>query len=552
MCRPPSPRWGEAFPPGYRDQYDAAEALIDLAEVEALEDSGAPCGCAPSAARATAAATFRFKLYRPTGPRPWPTSCRSSSAWAEGPDRGRLQALAERRQRRPRGLGPRVRPRGRARREPDLRRGAQAFEEAFVAVWTGQVENDGFNRLVLELGLPPRDAALVRALAGYRRQSGLDPSREVQEQALSAYPGVARLILDLFRIKFDPAIAAPPEPLAQAKAVEAKIAEALQAWRASTPTAPCAASPPWSGRSKRTNFYQPGRGRRPKPTSASRSPRASWSTCRPPSPTARSMSPPAHRGRAHPLRPGGPRRPALERPPRRLPHRGAEPGEGPAGQERGDRAGRFAKGCFYPKQMPPGAAPDVARAEAVRAYKTFLSGLLDITDNLDADGKPVRPPAVIVHDDDDPYLVVAADKGTATFSDIANGVAEDYGFWLGDAFASGGSAGYDHKGMGITARGAWEAVKRHFRELGKDIQTEPFTAVGVGDMSGDVFGNGMLLSKQTKLVAAFDHRHIFIDPIPTRRVAEGAGAPVRPAALVVGRLRQEPDLGRAAASIRAA
>jgi glutamate dehydrogenase len=121
---------------------------------------------------------------------------------------------------------------------------------------------------------------------------------------------------------------------------------------------------------------------------------------------------------------------------------------------------------------------------------------------------------VIVHDGEDPYLVVAADKGTATFSDIANGVAEDYGFWLGDAFASGGSVGYDHKVMGITARGAWEAVKRHFRELGKDIQTEPFTVVGVGDMSGDVFGNGMLLSKQTKLLAAFDHRHIFLDPNP--------------------------------------
>ena len=131
----------------------------------------------------------------------------------------------------------------------------------------------------------------------------------------------------------------------------------------------------------------------------------------------------------------------------------------------------------------------------MRAYKTFLSGLLDITDNLDAKGKVVRPADVIAHDGDDPYLVVAADKGTATFSDIANGVAEDYGFWLGDAFASGGSAGYDHKAMGITARGAWEAVKRHFREMGKDIQTEPFTVVGVGDMSGDVFGNGMLLSK---------------------------------------------------------
>jgi len=172
------------------------------------------------------------------------------------------------------------------------------------------------------------------------------------------------------------------------------------------------------------------------------------------------------------------------------------------------------KGGFYPKHLPRGGTPDAIRAEGVRAYQTFLFGLLDITDNIDADNNVVRPASVIAHEGDDPYLVVAADKGTATFSDIANGVAVSYGFWLGDAFASGGSAGYDHKVMGITARGAWEAVKRHFREAGKDIQTTDFTVVGVGDMSGDVFGNGMLLSKHIRLVAAFDHRHIFIDPTP--------------------------------------
>jgi len=172
------------------------------------------------------------------------------------------------------------------------------------------------------------------------------------------------------------------------------------------------------------------------------------------------------------------------------------------------------KGGFFPKQLPKGGSQDAIRTEAIAAYRTFLSGLLDLTDNLTAAGKVTHPEGVIVHDGDDPYLVVAADKGTATFSDIANGIAEDYGFWLGDAFASGGSVGYDHKVMGITARGAWEAVKRHFREMGKDIQSEPFTVVGCGDMSGDVFGNGMLLSMQTRLLAAFDHRHIFLDPDP--------------------------------------
>src|SRR5258707_6542310 len=179
------------------------------------------------------------------------------------------------------------------------------------------------------------------------------------------------------------------------------------------------------------------------------------------------------------------------------------------------------KGGFVLKRPPlPGLSNyrEALQAEWIECYKILIRGLLDLTDNI-ATPSPEQhvvspPPAVVRHDEDDPYLVVAADKGTATFSDIANGIAEETGFWLGDAFASGGSAGYDHKVMGITARGAWEAVKRHFRELGKDIQKEPFTVIGCGDMSGDVFGNGMLLSKQTRLLAAFDHPHTFLDPDP--------------------------------------
>ena len=180
-----------------------------------------------------------------------------------------------------------------------------------------------------------------------------------------------------------------------------------------------------------------------------------------------------------------------------------------------------AKGGFVAKQLPdPGEDREAWLAEGVASYTTFISALLDVTDDLVADpavegGRRVEPPPRVVrHDGDDTYLVVAADKGTATFSDIANGVSQQYGFWLGDAFASGGSVGYDHKAMGITARGAWESVKRHFREMGHDAQSKPFTVVGVGDMSGDVFGNGMLLSEQIRLVAAFDHRHVFLDPDP--------------------------------------
>ncbi len=172
-----------------------------------------------------------------------------------------------------------------------------------------------------------------------------------------------------------------------------------------------------------------------------------------------------------------------------------------------------AKGGFFCKQLPDPSNRDAWMAEGIDCYKTFISGLLDITDNL-VDGVTVPPKDVVRHDGDDSYLVVAADKGTATFSDIANAVAIDYGFWLGDAFASGGSVGYDHKAMGITARGAWVSVQRHFRDRGIDCQTEDFTCAGIGDMSGDVFGNGMLCSEHIRLVAAFDHRDIFLDPTP--------------------------------------
>ena len=202
------------------------------------------------------------------------------------------------------------------------------------------------------------------------------------------------------------------------------------------------------------------------------------------------------------------------------------------------------KGGFVLKRAPPSSDRDAYMKEGVACYQDYLRGLLDITDNRVGE-KIVPPPQVKRHDPDDPYLVVAADKGTATFSDYANGISKEYGFWLGDAFASGGSAGYDHKAMGITARGAWESVKRHFREMGVDTQTTDFTVAGIGDMSGDVFGNGMLLSRHIRLVAAFDHRHIFLDPNPDpggelRR----ARAPVQAAALVVGRLRRQADLRR--------
>ena len=201
-----------------------------------------------------------------------------------------------------------------------------------------------------------------------------------------------------------------------------------------------------------------------------------------------------------------------------------------------------AKGGFVPKRLPANASREDVQREGVECYRTFIRGLLDLTDNI-VDGKLVPPPQVVRRDDDDPYLVVAADKGTATFSDIANRIAAEYDFWLGDAFASGGSVGYDHKKMGITARGGWECVKRHFRELGIDTQSQDFTAIGIGDMAGDVFGNGMLQSPHIKLLAAFNHQHIFLDPTPDRgRELRRAPASVRAAALDLGGLRPQADL----------
>jgi glutamate dehydrogenase len=390
-----------------------------------------------------------------------------------------------------------------------------AFEDAVVAVWTGRTENDGFNRLVMELGIPWREAALIRALARHRQQSGLDPSQRVQEEALSAHPAVARLILELFHAKFDPATkAALDKRRQQADAVMARIVEALQTVDSLDEDRVLRRLALLVGAAQRTNYYQPGPDGAPKPYISFKVASGELADLPAPKPFREIFVWGVNVEGVH-LRFGPVARGGLRWSDRRDDFRTEVLGLVKAQQVKNAVIVPVgSKGGFYPKQLPKGGSADAIRAEGVSAYKTFLYGLLDITDNLAPDGKVIPPKDVIAFDGDDPYLVVAADKGTATFSDIANGVAEDYGFWLGDAFASGGSAGYDHKAMGITARGAWEAVKRHFRELGKDIQTEPFTVVGCGDMSGDVFGNGMLLSKQIRLLAAFDHRHVFLDPDP--------------------------------------
>lgn len=504
-------RYAGAFPPGYRDQYDADEALADIQVIDDLAEGEAVRVRAFRRA-GDDAVTLRFKLYRPGAAAPLADVLPILEHMG-------LKALIE--------DGFKVSPDGKPVwvHEFVLRDEAgehlvfndvkQAFEAAFVAIWTGRAESDGFNRLVLELGIGWREAALIRALARYRQQSGLDPSQGVQEQALADHPGVARLILDLFQTKFDPAVRADLKTRQdQAKAVEAKIVEALQAVESLDSDRVLRRLAALVGAIQRTNFYQPAADGGPKPYISFKIASRELEDLPAPKPYREIYVSAPHVEGVH-LRFGPVARGGLRWSDRRDDFRTEVLGLVKAQQVKNAVIVPVgSKGGFYPKHLPRGGDRDAIQAEAIRAYKTFLSGLLDLTDNIDAENQVVPPASVVVHDGQDPYLVVAADKGTATFSDIANGVAEDYGFWLGDAFASGGSVGYDHKVMGITARGAWEAVKRHFRELGKDIQTEAFTAVGVGDMSGDVFGNGMLLSKQTKLLAAFDHRHIFLDPNP--------------------------------------
>ena len=508
-------RWTGAFSGGYRDFYPADEALCDLAEIDAMGEESFRTRAFRKVG--DSAIRFRFKIYRRGDAAPLAEvmpilehmglkaliedAFELTPQTAEGvretiwvheflleDERGEHLVFAE---------------------------VQDAFEAAFTAVWTGRAESDGFNRLVLELGIGWRDAALIRALARYRQQSGLDPSQAVQEQALSDHPGVARLILDLFRIKFDPAIAVDIKAReTQAAAVMGEIVAALQAVDSLDHDRVLRRLALLVGAVKRTNFYQLSDDGGPKPYISFKVASRELDDLPAPKPYREIFVSAPHVEGVH-LRFGPVARGGLRWSDRRDDFRTEVLGLVKAQQVKNAVIVPVgSKGGFYPKQLPRGGAPDAVRAEGIRSYRTFLSGLLDITDNIDADNNVVRPASVIAHEGDDPYLVVAADKGTATFSDIANGLAEDYGFWLGDAFASGGSAGYDHKVMGITARGAWEAVKRHFREAGKDIQTTDFTVVGVGDMSGDVFGNGMLLSKHIRLIAAFDHRHIFVDPNP--------------------------------------
>ena len=508
-------RFQNAFTAAYRERYPVDEALIDTAEILSSGDEAA----------------IRARAYRRPGDAPNIMRCKfyargdvlalsatvpileNMGLFVDSEINFELQLKENRLHPAERIFVHDIETRSADGKPIDLERAGKKFEDAFAQIWTGRAENDGFNRLILTLPCTWREAALIRALARYRQQTGLDPSQSTQEQALAANPKIASLILALFKARFDPHLPESAETRRIRSGrlefmIEAALNEvvSLDDDRALRRIARLVTA------ILRTNYYQPGADGQAKPYMSFKIDSNAVIDLPAPKPYREIwVASPQVEG-VH-LRFGPVARGGLRWSDRRDDFRTEVLDLVKAQQVKNAIIVPVgAKGGFYPKRLPPRGAAGYQEG-GVEAYKTFLRGLLDITDNIV--GGETKPPNTVVRwDEDDPYLVVAADKGTATFSDIANGISAEYGHWLGDAFASGGSVGYDHKAMGITAKGAWEAVKRHFREIGKNIQEQEFTVIGVGDMSGDVFGNGMLLSRKIRLLAAFDHRDIFIDPNP--------------------------------------
>src|SRR3954454_16459867 len=396
----------------------------------------------------------------------------------------------------------------------DLKSVKKGLEAAFLVVMGGGAENDGYNALVLAAGMMWRDVALIRTISRFLRQIRVPYSQDYMWTTLVKHSAIAADIVRLFQGRFDPRPNQSPD---ERKAREAEVVAAIEAALRQVESldedrilrrfvnAVQAAL--------RTNFYQIDADGLPKHLIALKFGSRALESVPAPRPLYEIFVYSPRVEGVH-LRFGKVARGGIRWSDRPQDFRTEILRLVKAQQVKNAVIVPVgAKGGFFPKQLPPASDRQAWLAEGTESYKTFVRTLLQLTDNLDGD-RVVPPENTVRHDGDDPYLVVAADKGTATFSDIANGIAAEAGFWLGDAFASGGSEGYDHKAMGITARGAWESVKRHFRELGVNVQEENFTVVGIGDMSGDVFGNGMLLSEHIRLVAAFDHRHVFIDPSP--------------------------------------
>ena len=506
-------RYREAFPIDYREVYPPATAIADIVAIEAL----------------TAEYPLGVELYREAGMEPSCAGLKVFSASRPIPLSERVPVLEN--------MGfsvvdertYHIRPQGAAdvwfhdmtiesaSRQPfDVAALRERLEACVLAVAGGQAESDGYNALVLVAGLPWRDVVLVRALSRFLRQVRVPYSQDYMWATLRKHAGVATQIVTLFHTRFDPHLRAPAdERTAREAFIAASIENALQSVESLDEDRILRRFVNAVQAAVRTDFYQRDHDGRPKELVAVKFASRKLDDIPLPRPLYEIFVYSPRLEAVH-LRFGKVARGGIRWSDRPQDFRTEILGLVKAQNVKNAVIVPVgAKGGFVPKRLPAGGARDAVQAEGTDAYKLFISTLLDITDNIGTGTVGVVPPADVVrHDGDDPYLVVAADKGTATFSDIANDIANAHDFWLGDAFASGGSAGYDHKKMGITARGAWESVKRHFRELDVDIGKTPFTVAGVGDMSGDVFGNGMLRERTIKLVAAFDHRDIFIDPDP--------------------------------------
>jgi glutamate dehydrogenase len=527
-------RYAEALPESYKDGHTPYEAVQDLAKLELLEEGGQLEMHLFRKRRVTPAGTaepddhdIRFKVYRYGEPmmlsavlpvlhslgaqvvdeRPYEVRRTDSTVYLY--DFGLLPPAGHR----------------------ELAEVRPQVENAFAAAWRGEAEVDGFNELVLRAGLTWRQAVVLRAYAKYLRQSGTVYSQRYVESTFIAYPEIARLLVHLFETRFSPRLEIGEQERSRRAAVLVEqITTLLDGVDSLDQDRMLRSYLTLIQATLRTSFFQRGADARPKSYVAFKlDPQAIPDLPAPRPKYEIFVYSPRFEG-VH-LRFGAVARGGLRWSDRREDFRTEVLGLVKAQMVKNAVIVPVgAKGGFVLKQRPSASArselasPAAAskewtdRDEAVACYRLFISALLDVTDNIRG-GKIVPPVDVVRHDGDDPYLVVAADKGTATFSDIANEISVTKEFWLGDAFASGGSAGYDHKKMGITARGAWESVKRHFRDMGVDCQREDFTVVGIGDMSGDVFGNGMLLSEHIRLVAAFDHRHIFLDPDPDASVS---------------------------------
>jgi glutamate dehydrogenase len=501
--------YGEAFPTAYCEEFDITEAVADISLFD-TELGDSTVGLNLYRDSDADGNVLRFKLYHWNDPLPL------SDALPMLENMG-LKVIDE--------IPYLIQPKGldhtiiihdfglvmRSGADVDISRVKSQFEEAFSCVWSGQMENDGFNKLVLDAGLSWRRIIILRAYCKFLLQAKIPFSQAYMEETLARNPGIARDIVELFESLFDPkrqATAAKDQDrlLEQIDAALENVASLdedriLQRYVNAVQS------------TVRTNFYQKTVDGDPKPYLSLKLDSQNIDDLPLPRPLVEIFVHSPRVDAVH-LRGGRVARGGLRWSDRKEDFRTEILGLMKSQMTKNAVIVPFgAKGGFVVKQPPETGGREAFLEEGIACYKTFMCGLLDITDNL-VGGEIVPPKDVVRRDEDDPYLVVAADKGTATFSDIANGIAQEYGFWLDDAFASGGSVGYDHKAMGITARGAWESVKRHFRETGIDALTTDFTCVGVGDMAGDVFGNGLIYSPHTKLIGAFNHLHIFVDPNP--------------------------------------